>query len=275
MAFILIIALALVAFVTMLWLISAGEKSYAISEGHPQWFIAVRGEPGALAPGVTQRWSSRTNFTFIGPEDAYWDRFIVASGGDPNALPIRLDGTEDAYVARVRLQQPPRLLFGVLKLLIWIGVLSKPQGPIVTDAQALNFRSDVMPGAQAISRLLAQPPSYGPAMVNFLRYYKDARYGDGRSEAASGRTAYMRYGVVAMRTVYRTGGRLIFAGRVVSVLREPKAGPTIGQWDDVAAMQYPTPPAILSMEHAPDYHAALDDRDAGLERTVVIATTPS
>ena len=24
----------------------------------------------------------------------------------------------------------------------------------------------------------------------------------------------------------------------------------------------PNPPAILSMEHAPDYHAALDDRDA-------------
>jgi hypothetical protein len=84
----------------------------------------------------------------------------------------------------------------------------------------------------------------------------------------------MRYCLVAMRTVYSTGGHLLFAGRILSVLREPKAGPTIGRWDDLAAMRYPSPSAILSMEHAPDYHAALDDRDAGLERTLVIATTP-
>jgi uncharacterized protein (DUF1330 family) len=111
-------------------------------------------------------------------------------------------------------------------------------------------------------------------MVNFLGYYDDAKYRNARHDV-TGRTAYMRYGVVAMRTVYRTGGHLLFTGRILSVLREPAAGPTIGKWDDVAAMRYPNPPAILSMEHAPDYHAALDDRDAGLERTLVIATTPS
>jgi hypothetical protein len=273
LAFILLAALA--AAVAALWLVGASEKAYAISEGEPQWFIAVRGEAGALAPGVTKRWSSRTDFAFIGPEDAYWHLFIVASGGDRDTLPIALDRAEDAFVARVRLRRPPRLLLGVLKLLIGVGVLSKPQGPIVADAQTLTFRSDVMPGAQAISRLLAQPSSYGPAMVNFLGYYHHAKYSDGRNDPGSGRTAYMRYGIVAMRTVYRTGGRLIFAGRILSVMRDAKAGPTIGRWDDVAAMQYPTPQAILSMEHAPDYHAALDDRDAGLERTVVIATTPS
>jgi hypothetical protein len=41
----------------------------------------------------------------------------------------------------------------------------------------------------------------------------------------------------------------------------------------IAAMQYPNPPAILSMEHALDYRAALDHRDAGLERTLVVAST--
>lgn len=275
MTFALIILAALAAGVAALWLLGASERTYAISEGEPHWFIAVRGEPGALAPGVVQRWASRTDFAFIGPDDAYWHRFIVASGGDPDKMPVVLDGTEDAFVARVQLRRPPRLLLGVLKALIAIGVLSKPQGPVVADAQSLSFRADVMPGAQAISRLLAQPTSYGPAMVNFLGYYEHAQYGDGRNDPGSGRAAYMRYGVVAMRTVYRTGGRLIFAGRVLSILREAKAGPALGRWDDVAAMQYPTPQAILSMEHAPDYHAALDDRDAGLERTVVIATTPT
>lgn len=270
----LLIAAAFAAFVAALWLIGAREPAYAISTGDPQWFIAVRGEVGALAPGVGTTWSSRSDFTFIGAEDAYWHRFIIASGGDPSRLPIALDSAEDAYVARIKLRRPPRLLICVLKLLIWCGVLSKPHGPLVLDAQSLSVRGDVMPSAAAIARLLAQPASYGPAMVNFLAYRTNANYRGG-APGGSGRTAYMRYGIVAMRTVYRTGGHLLFSGRILAVLREAKAGPTLGRWDDVAAMRYPNPPAILSMEHAPDYHAALDDRDAGLERTIVIATTPA
>jgi len=272
----LIILALIAALIATLWMIGAREPVYAISRGDgPHWFIAVKGEAGAFAPGVSENWSSRTDFTMIGgePDGAYWQRFIVASGGDPNASPIALDGVEDAYVARIKLRRPPALLFGVLKTLIALGILTKPHGPIVQDAQALSFRSDVMPSAASISRLLAQPQSYAPAMVNFLGYYKDAQYRT-TQPGVSGRTAYMRYGVVAMRTVYRTGGHLLFSGRVLAVLREAKAGPTVGRWDDLAAMRYPNPPAILSMEHAPDYHAALDDRDAGLERTLVIATTP-
>jgi hypothetical protein len=75
-----------------------------------------------------------------------------------------------------------------------------------------------------------------------------------------------------MRTVYRTGGHLLFYGRIRQVLREASRGPTTGAWSDVAAMHYPNPGAILSMEHARDYRAALRHRDAGLERTVVIAS---
>jgi hypothetical protein len=272
----LIILAVLAALVGLLCLIGAREPVYAISAGDgPHWFVAVRGEPGAFANGVTTRWKSAADFTVIGgaPDGAYWTHFIVAAGGDPSTAPMNLDGAEDAYVALVKLRRPPQLIFGALKTLIALGILSKPEGPIVQDAQALSFRSDVMPGAASITRLLAQPPSYAPAMVNFLGYYKEAQYRNAQP-GVSGRAAYLRYGLVAMRTVYRTGGHLLFTGRILTVLREAKAGPAVGHWDDVAAMRYPNPPAILSMEHAPDYHAALDDRDAGLERTLVIATTP-
>lgn len=264
------------ALIAALLFIGAREPVYAISGGAgPHWFIAVRGKAGALASGVSERWRSRADFSVIGaaPDDAYWKHFIVASGGDPAHLPIVLDAAEDAFVARVSLRRPPALLFGVLRALIWLRVLSKPTGPIVQDAQALSFRGDVMPSAASIARLLAQPQSYAPAMVNFLAYYKDAQYRTAQP-GVSGRRAYLRYGIVAMRTVYRTGGYLLFTGRILEVLREATAGPSVGRWDDVAAMRYPNPPAILSMEHAPDYHAALDDRDAGLERTLVIASTP-
>ncbi|MBL8546800.1 MAG: hypothetical protein JNL81_10055 [Hyphomonadaceae bacterium] len=276
MTVLLLILAIIAALIGFLWSIGAREPVYPISAGDgPHWFIAVRGEPGALAPGVTQRWRSSADFTMIGgaPDAAYWQHFIIAAGGDETTAPITLDAAEDAYIARIKLRRPPALLFGVLRTLIALGILTKPHGPIVQDAQALSFRSDVMPSAASITRLLAQPPQYAPAMVNFLGYYKKAQYRNAQP-GVTGRTAYMRYGMVAMRTVYRTGGHLLFTARILSVLREPIAGPTVGHWDDLAAMRYPNPPAILSMEHAPDYHAALEDRDAGLERTMVIATTP-
>ncbi|MCX7359455.1 MAG: hypothetical protein NT015_15105 [Alphaproteobacteria bacterium] len=272
----LFILAAIAALIVVLWSIGACEPVYPISASDgPHWFIAVRGEPGAFAAGVTERWRSTTDFTMIGgaPDSAYWQHFIIAAGGDETKPPIALETAEDAYIARVKLRRPPALLFGFLQTLIALGILTKPHGPIVQDAQALSFRSDVMPSAASITSLLAQPPQYAPAMVNFLRYYKDAQYRTAQP-GVTGRTAYMRYGMVAMRTVYRTGGHLLFTARILSVLREPKTGPTVGDWDDLAAMRYPNPPAILSMEHAPDYQAALDDRDAGLERTMVIATTP-
>ncbi len=276
-SFALVAIFAFVVLIASLWIIGAKEPAYAISGGAgPHWFIAVRGKAGALAPGVAERWCSTADFTVIGnaPEDVYWQTFIVASGGNADQMPIALDGVEDAYVARISLRRPPRLVFGVLKTLVWLRVLSKPDGPIVQDARTLSFRSDIMPSAASIARLLAQPHSYAPAMVNFLAYYKVAQYREAQA-GVSGSRAYLRYGVVAMRTVYRTGGHLVFTGRIEAVLREPSAGPTVGRWDDLAAMRYPTPSAILSMEHAPDYLAALDDRDAGLERTLVVATTPT
>ncbi|MGD9979025.1 MAG: DUF1330 domain-containing protein [Hyphomonadaceae bacterium] len=273
MTLLLVIAAAIAALALLLWLAGVREPVYSISAGSgPHWFIAVRGDAGALAPGVTATLITDAKFGFIGPDDAYWRRFMIANGGDANALPIDLSKAEDAYVARISLLRPPRLMFGVLKTLIALGVLNKPSGPLVRDAQSLSFRADGMPGANAIARLLVEPPSFAPAMINFLAYKTEAAYANAR-ERVSGRVAYARYGLVAMRTVYRTGGRLLFAGRILAVLREAAAGPGAGRWDDVAAMQYPNPPAILSMEHAPDYHAALHHRDAGLERTVVIATT--
>ncbi|MCA8886011.1 MAG: hypothetical protein KDA35_05275, partial [Hyphomonadaceae bacterium] len=223
------------ALVALLWSIGAREPVYAISAGvGPHWFIATRGEPGALAPGVGESWRTSTDFTMIGgaPDQAYWQHFIIAAGGDSATLPIALDQVEDAYIARIQLRRPPKLLLGVLKTLIAFRILTKPAGPIVHDPQALGFRADVMPSTASITRLLAQPPTYAPAMINFLAYFKDARYGEPRP-GVSGRAAYMRYGLVAMRTVYRTGGHLLFTGRILSTLREPKAGPTVGRWDDL------------------------------------------
>jgi hypothetical protein len=262
---------ALVALVTV-WIIGAREPVYGVARGEPAWFVAVRGSDQtlALSPNVTITWSGRADFAFIGA-DTYWSRFYILSGGDAARMPANPGNVEDAYVARVKLAAPPKLALGFLRLLIALGILGKPHGEVGGDAQAKGYRAELMPDQTAIVRLLAQPQSYAPSMVNFLAYYPSAGYADGR--ASSGRAAYARYGMVALRTVYRTGGHLLFYGRVTEVLREATSGPTIGAWSDVAAMHYPNPNAILSMEHVAAYRAALHHRDAGLERTVVIAST--
>lgn len=271
------VGLALVAGFVLLRLMAADEPVFEISAGSPAWFVALRLPQGlepALAPGVRERWRGEADFALIGADDAYWRRFLILSGGAADDMPLMLDDVEDAYIARVRFGAPPRLALGLLRLLVVLGILSKPRGEIMRDASHTGFRADAMPNPAAIATLLAKPSSYAPAMVNFLRYRAAAEYGPAQTPS-TGRAAYRRYGMVAMRTVYRTGGRLLFYGAVEQVVRAAKAGPTVGDWHDVAAMRYPSPPAILSMEHAADYRAALVHRDAGLDRTVVIASTPT
>lgn len=111
-------------------------------------------------------------------------------------------------------------------------------------------------------------------MVNFFRYREQARYPDDQGAPVSGRRAYSRYGMVALETVYRTGGRLVFFGRVEETVLEAKSGPMTGAWDDIGVMQYTEPKAILTMEQVPKYRDALKHRDAGLAQTVIIASTP-
>lgn len=260
------------ALIALAWAIGRREPVFAISLPGANWFVALKRNAQfapALAPGVRIAWSSRADSTFVGPADPYWTDFYILHGDATQ--PIQIDGAiEDAFIARVELFRPPPAVLGLLRLLIAVGILSKPSGPVLTDGHSIGHRSDVMPSAENIAKLLAKPANYAPAMVNFLAYYPTARYAQG----GSGRAAYMRYGRVAMRTVFRTGGRLLFFGRVREIVREADAGPCVGKWDDVAAMQYTAPGAILSMEHAPDYRASLHHRDAGTDRTIVIASTP-
>jgi hypothetical protein len=254
-----------------LWLIGAREPVYAHRSKAPTWFVALRtnDSPQSCARGKSILWSARSDFALIGAEDPYWTHFLIVAGATPPPLPNN-SSVQDAYVARLRLFQPPRIALGLLKTLVATGLLSRPSvDQVMTDPSALGLRSDLMPSKQSIATLLGRPAGYTPVMVNFLEYHPCTPAGE------TGAAAYRRYGQVALRTVYRTGGALLFYGRVDEVVRVPKAGPTLGRWNELAAMRYPNPAAILSMESVPAYRRALSHRDAGLARSVVIATQQS
>lgn len=98
-------------------------------------------------------------------------------------------------------------------------------------------------------------------MLNLLKF----RSGDGAGE-------YGKYGAAARAMVEATGGRVLYLGRCDQVL--------IGEvdandWDAIAVVEYPSRAAFLAMIGRPDYQQAHEHREAGLERTVLIATTPA
>jgi len=270
------------ALVAAAWLIAKREPVFRIGTGKANWFVAVKLRDAntaaglRLAAGVTEQWSAAADFGFIGPTAAYWDRFMILSGDDPTLTPIDFGPeVEDAFLARVALVRPPALALGLVRALALLGIWRAPQGELLTDPKALESRTDVMPDAASIATLLAQPADYAPAMVNFLAYHDRARYEGEAASAAqvSGAKAYNRYGRVALQSVYHVGGHLLFYGRIVRVLRAAAAGPAAGEWDELATMQYPDPEAILRMEQLPRYRAALKHRDAGLARTIVVASS--
>jgi uncharacterized protein (DUF1330 family) len=121
--------------------------------------------------------------------------------------------------------------------------------------------SAITPNPEQFKQLAADAANdAGPVvMLNLLKF----KQGGGARE-------YGEYGDVARRMVEGTGGRLIYSGRCDQVL----IGDGSNDWDAIAVVEYPSRRAFLEMVSQPDYMQAHEHREAGLERTVLIATTP-
>jgi uncharacterized protein (DUF1330 family) len=112
---------------------------------------------------------------------------------------------------------------------------------------------------------LAGAPDEGPVtMLNLLKF--KPRAGDGEG---SGREAYGRYGDAVVKMVEDRGGRLLWAGSADQIL----IGDPAQDWDWVALVQYPSRKAFIEMVTQPEYEQAHEHREAGLERTILIAMT--
>jgi uncharacterized protein (DUF1330 family) len=123
--------------------------------------------------------------------------------------------------------------------------------------------SAITPNPEQFKQLAADAATdTGPVvMLNLLKF----KAGDGARE-------YDQYGATARGMVERTGGRLIYVGRCDHVMIGDNDA---NEWDAIAVVEYPSRKAFLEMVSRPDYLKAHEHREAGLERTVLIATTPS
>lgn len=124
------------------------------------------------------------------------------------------------------------------------------------------------PSEAQLAEFAASESTKPIAMVNLLKFREAAEYADGRDAGGlSGAAAYGLYGEVAMRKISEVGGRMFWAAPAAQTF----IGGTDDDWDVVAIVRYPSRAAFLKMIAMPDYLEASVHREAGLERTALIA----
>ena len=106
------------------------------------------------------------------------------------------------------------------------------------------------------------------AMVNLLKFKKNAEYDDGRDTDLSGRDAYAIYGLEVVEHLKKVGGTFVFSGSVSRLM----LGEVEDLWDAVAIARYPSRKAMLEMMMDPDYQESEKHRAAGLAGQLNIET---
>ena len=143
---------------------------------------------------------------------------------------------------------------------------------VIADFAMHGGLGGVNPTEAQLRAVLSAPD--GPVqMINLLKFRTRAEYptdydGDETTDV-SGEEAYGRYGANTMPHVAQRGGRLV----LLSQADESVIG-TLGDWDQVAIVEYPNRAAFIDMGKDPDYLVGTVHRTAALERTAIIATTP-
>ena len=123
----------------------------------------------------------------------------------------------------------------------------------------LPLGSPITPNLDQFQALAAAPDEGAVVMLNLLKFKE------------GGADTYLRYGDAAIAMVEERGGRVLWSGRAEQVL----IGDPAADWDVVVLVEYPSRAAFVEMVSSPEYLEAHADREAGLERTVVLACSPA
>jgi uncharacterized protein (DUF1330 family) len=118
--------------------------------------------------------------------------------------------------------------------------------------------SDIRPTKDQILELINAPDEGPVVMLNLLKF-----------KASGGSKEYGKYGDSVVQMVEKTGGKVLWLGKVDQTL----IGPTDETWDAVALVQYPSRKAFIEMTSTKEYDSAHEHREGGLERTRLLACT--
>ena len=251
-----------------LWLRAASDPRPAIES-------ALRAAGGGLL------WSGRAERLVIGEGELHWTHAALVQGPSERVMlealrrSARAAGLTEVASRRFHRQQFPAAARALLGLLRFVGRWRRPAEP---DPALLELPSGLAPSAlnPPIARLreIAADRSAAVAfMINLLAYRQRAEYPPGTRRAnLSGRAAYRRYVVVAVRSVALLGGSIEHIGRLEGSIGDPPGLATSGDWDELAIVRYPRPRSLVQLEQMPGYARALSHRNAGLARTALIVS---
>ena len=133
---------------------------------------------------------------------------------------------------------------------------------------AMTAERRIEPGPEQLAALATYRPDGSIVALNLNRYRDHAAYPPGTPDGdVSGREAYMRYGMVALRAILSVGGRILWSteGRHVTI------GTDEDRFQEVVAVWYPSRAAFLSLETFPGYREAFElHRRAAIERAILL-----
>ena len=135
------------------------------------------------------------------------------------------------------------------------------------------MRDHVDPDRDQFAAFKALPRDAPVAMLNLLRFRKEAAYPVGHLSAEaglSGADAYRRYAQDSGPVFARVGGTILWSGQPELVL----IGPADERWDAAFVAHYPTAAAFLTMVTDPVYREAVVHRQAAVETSRLVRTAP-
>ena len=223
-------------------------------------------------------WLARNEMLAIGHGPLHWTHTVIVQVARAERLiaaavagGLEVDAS-DLQVHLLQRRRPPGLLLRALRLLRPIGRRFEGGDEGLAEVELSDVEdARLHPDREQIRTLAASPRRTPAYMINFLAYRERAAYRVAvRRAKVSGRRAYERYGLVALRSVYMLGGELSLMGHLGTPLVDGAPTVATGRWDDLAIVRYPSPRHLLKLARMPGYLASLKHREAGLERTAVI-----
>ncbi len=235
--------------------------------------------PVLKAAGGRVVWSGRPDQVLIGGEDPGWNEAVLTHLPSSRAYLRMLVSAayreavlqRDATVERLEslaLKPWPRRAPVLARLVSGIRAWRVPKAsPPLAEIQT-SGRIDA--SVEQLETLRKAEPTGPIVMINFLAFRERAVYAEPVDDAdVSGSAAYARYGDLTAPLIARVGGRVLWSGRPrTRLVGEP------GEWESVVLVRYPSRTAYLRMIQRSDYQLGTRHRDAGLERTELIVTTP-
>ncbi len=117
--------------------------------------------------------------------------------------------------------------------------------------------SSVIPTDEALRTLASNPDEGKVVMLNLLKF-----------NGEEGAKSYDHYVENVSKILEERGASIVYAGKATELLVGDET------WDAIILVEYPSRKVFLEMVNNPEYLKVQVDREQGLERTVLYATSP-